>query len=415
MKKNTRKLSKIIAPVALTAGCLGALPAASCGMHSSVKHIAPYLHEITYDDYREDTEYETIKEAEAFGCSSVRNGNFYGRNFDYVFNDTPEFVVRVKANKKKNRHESIAIATHFGLRENKLLKGRYHKQLELIPNLTMDGINDAGVICSSNVVSMEPNGEEGVQIPETRPNDHDAKDLHVLFIPRFVLDNATSADDAVAKLRTMNIMGNLNKKMNIHTMIADKNKTIVVEFFKDITSSHNHFDVIAKEKPGIEAIMTNHYLNMDGHAKGWINDEKFGNERLEILKNGYNTVHKLEDMTALMRKVQFSIAYSKTGHNPVPYGITTTDGQHGNLTSEWYSENIKQSVIASASKYTYAQCEEFAADSLGPLKDAYEKKIREEAKSEFWITTHNTTYDMEKKMLRVIVQEDYEHWYDYYL
>ena len=56
MKKNSKKISKIIAPVALATGCLAALPATSCGMHSSVKHIAPYLHEITYDDYTYDKE-----------------------------------------------------------------------------------------------------------------------------------------------------------------------------------------------------------------------------------------------------------------------------------------------------------------------------------------------------------------------
>ena len=211
MKKKNKKLSKIIAPVALAAGCLATLPATSCGMHSSVKHIAPYLHEITYDDYTYDKDFVTTKEAEAFGCSSVRNGNFYGRNFDYVFNDTPEFVVRVKANKKKNRHASIGIATHFGLRESKLLKGEYKKQLELVPNITLDGINDAGVICSHNVVSME-HGDIG---EGTNPG---AEKLHMLFIPRFVLDNASSVDEAVKLIKERNIVGNLGGKHYLHIM-----------------------------------------------------------------------------------------------------------------------------------------------------------------------------------------------------
>ena len=58
-------------------------------IYSDIKKIAPYLYEITYSDYREDLNNETHSDMEVFGCSSVKNGNFYGRNFDYIFNDTP--------------------------------------------------------------------------------------------------------------------------------------------------------------------------------------------------------------------------------------------------------------------------------------------------------------------------------------
>ncbi|MCQ3915145.1 MAG: carcinine hydrolase/isopenicillin-N N-acyltransferase family protein [Mycoplasmoidaceae bacterium] len=248
MKKNSKKLAKIIAPVALTAGCLGALPATSCGMHSSIKQIAPYLHEITFNDYVYDSKFVTTKDAQDFGCSSVRNGVFYGRNFDYVFNDVPEFVVRVNANKEKKRHASIGVATHFGIHEDKLLKGDYQDQIDLIPNITLDGINDAGLICSHNVVSTEPNEVDGVKYtPETNPNKENAKQLHMLFVPRYILDNAATVDEAIDLLTRddINIMGNLNGEHNLHIMIADANRTCVVEFFhKKESTTHNHFDVV---------------------------------------------------------------------------------------------------------------------------------------------------------------------------
>ncbi|MCQ3908137.1 MAG: carcinine hydrolase/isopenicillin-N N-acyltransferase family protein [Mycoplasmoidaceae bacterium] len=289
MKKKSKNLAKIIAPVALATGCLGILPVTSCSkMYTKPVKVADYLHEITYNDYREDTKLETIDEGRNFGCSSVRCGNFYGRNFDYVYNDTPEFIAHVKANKKKHRHESIAVCTHFGLRENKLNAGKYKRELELIPNLTMDGINDAGVICSSNVVSMEPNSETATIIPETQPGKENAKQLHVLFIPRYILDNANSAKDAVDLLsdENLNIKGNLNNKMNIHVMIADKNETYIVEFFRKKGSANNHFDVVAQQKSDSidnpTTIMTNYYCNMSDAA--FTNDEKFGVERYEMLK-----------------------------------------------------------------------------------------------------------------------------------
>lgn len=418
MKKNGKKLAKIIAPVALAGGCLATMPTTGCSntsMYYNVHKKADYLYEITYDDYRYDADYETIEEAEAFGCSSVRRGQYYGRNFDYVYNDTPEFIVHVKEDKRKKRHASLAVATHFGLREEKMAAGKYDKQLELIPNLTMDGINDQGVICSSNVVSMEPNEGETIT-PETRPNEGLRK-LHVLFIPRFVLDNANSAADAVEKLKTVNIFGDLDKKMYIHTMIADKDSTYVVEFYHDKNSPHQHFDVIAREK-GInttDAIMTNCYVNLDDEHTSWVNDEKFGNERLAILKDGYNTVESFGDMVNLMQRVKFSIAYQE-GHNPVPINIQSGQ-QTGDLTSEWYSEFIKQSICEQYFSQDPAIKKQWekAKAALESLKERWETKDRKLHDHDIWHTTHNSTYDLENSHLCVYVQENYGRPFDFYL
>lgn len=412
MKKNTRKLSKIIAPVALAAGCLGVLPATSCGMHSSIKQIAPYLHEITFNDYVYDSKFVTTKDAQDFGCSSVRNGNFYGRNFDYVFNDVPEFIVRVKADKKKKRHASIGVATHFGIHEDKLLKGEYKDQIDLIPNITLDGINDAGLICSHNVVSIEPNKVDGVEYkPETNPDKEGAKQLHMLFVPRYILDNAATVDEAIDLLTRddINIMGNLNGEHNLHIMIADANRTCVVEFFhKKESTGHNHFDVVWEDKTEDNQIMTNYYLN-NGDNVNFTNEKKQGDERYEILKAGYSTSNSFDGMTNLMKQVKFSIAYS-TSHTKDPM----KKDDKPVLTAEWYSENIDQSVLYP----TFTPDEDFF-EKLNKLKADYWQAIaldkRVPAEPKFWQTTHNSTYDMEKKHLRVVVQEQYEVYFDYYL
>lgn len=44
-----------------------------------------------------------------FGCSAVRNGNFYGRNLDFNINEICEFVVRTKATETR-KHASIGVA-----------------------------------------------------------------------------------------------------------------------------------------------------------------------------------------------------------------------------------------------------------------------------------------------------------------
>ncbi|MCQ3915240.1 MAG: carcinine hydrolase/isopenicillin-N N-acyltransferase family protein [Mycoplasmoidaceae bacterium] len=332
MKKKSRKLAKIIAPIALASGCLAAIPTTGCSntaMYHYDRKLGDYIHEITYDDYRFDSDYETTKETEAFGCSSVRCGNFYGRNFDYVYNDTPEFIIHVKADPAKKRYASLGVATHFGLREDKLNAGKYDKQLELIPNLTLDGINENGVICSSNVVSMEPKTSDDV-IPQTHPGDPSYRDLHMLFIPRFVLDNATSAEDAVNKLKTRNIMGNLNDKLFLHIMIADANETRIIEFMQT-SDSGNHFGINEKIfKKSEVPIMTNYYCNVEAE---FVNDEKFGKERYEILNTYKGEATSMEGMAALMERVKFSQAYDDHD-NAVPLGITSSDGKVGDITSE---------------------------------------------------------------------------------
>lgn len=413
-----RKLFKILAPIAFVPSMLAPISMTSCegNMNSRVKHLAPYLHEITYDDYTFDENEETTKEAEAFGCSSVRNGNFYGRNFDYVFNDTPEFVVRVNANKAKNRHASIGVATHFGLRENKLLAGEYDKQLDLIPNLTLDGINDAGVICSHNVVSMEAKTSEDM-VAETHPDAENK--LHQLFVPRYVLDNANDVDHAVSLLldENLNIQGSLNNEHFLHIMIAGKGgdgneKTVIVEFLPN--TSTKHFDVVVEEKdgsPGKEQIMTNYYCNnLDGK---FINQEKNGEERFAILKAGYESSDSFEGMQKLMQKVMFSKAYNYQ-HNPVP--MKPWHEKEGDPTSEWYSEFVHQDELyPETGTFDYQKYQVGMVLFKQDYWNARLLDVRAPANPNFWQTTHNSTYEIDKKHLRVVVQEQYETYFDYYL
>ncbi len=134
--------------------------------YSTPKKITDYLYEITYDSYTWDDDAGTVSFDEAFGCSSVRNGNYFGRNFDYFYNDVPEFLIRVNKSDKV-KHASIGLAMHEGLREGKVFT--YDKQLEVVPNITLDGINDAGVICSCNVVMIEQGNDVSGTNPQGKP------------------------------------------------------------------------------------------------------------------------------------------------------------------------------------------------------------------------------------------------------
>ena len=56
------------------------------------RHVAPYLYEIWYEDYDFKADSTNFLGEMAASCSSVRKGNFHGRNLDYCLWDTPEFA-----------------------------------------------------------------------------------------------------------------------------------------------------------------------------------------------------------------------------------------------------------------------------------------------------------------------------------
>ena len=239
-----------------------------------INKVDDYLYEINFKDYRYDEKLETVQGVDDFACSSVKNGNFYGRNFDFIFNDVVEFVTRVDAS--EDRHASIGVLNNANYTVNDDLMSKYNKDLEIIPNNTLDGINDAGVIASINVVPKS----DTLPITGTNP---EGEDLNSMFIVRYVLDHADSADHAIELLSKKNIYGDCGEDFNIHVMIADKDKTYIVEFIDN--------KMVAEEKKGNEQIMTNFYTNLEE-----LSENSAGVERYHILQENYDEGNSFEGM-----------------------------------------------------------------------------------------------------------------------
>lgn len=345
-------------------------------MYTQPKRIAPYLYEMTFSDYTFDEENITSNSMEAFGCSSVRNGNFYGRNFDYIFNDSPEFVVHMTA--KGDRHASVGVANHFGLRESSLDKGLYDKQLEFVPNLTLDGINDSGVITSINVV---PGKDDTGELIGTNP---EGEPLHASFVVRYILDNADSADGAVELLKERNIYGTAVSDLYLHVMIADADKTYVVEFINN--------KLVAQEKFEDEQIMTNFYVNLPE-----LTEHASGVERYQILKDNYNEGDSMVGMRNLMARVKYSNAYSYSNY------------------PAWHSEAMPQSVIKNPDSPEFSEYLEILDNVRKDYWMYVSNDMRNPANSSFWHTTHNSVYDIENRKLRLTVQENYSDYFDFSL
>ncbi len=157
-----------------------------------VKKVADYLYETTLDydyDWATCRPYFSKYKPQVGACSSFSVGNKRGRNLDWFYSDGVEFVVHTP--KTENRHGSIGMASLTSLPNHVASECRYNEKFQLLPFLTLDGINDAGIFVNANVV---PFRDEGSWVMKTETEDDD---IFELTGPRFILDNCSYLSDIV--------------------------------------------------------------------------------------------------------------------------------------------------------------------------------------------------------------------------
>ncbi len=322
-------------------------------------------------DYDEGLEYYAKYKPAIGACSAVAKDSLVGRNYDWTYDERVSFVVRTPA--KKGRHGTIGVASAPSAITREIAdSGEYSEAYRALPFLTLDGVNDAGVFCEINVA---PSGDMGI----TTGTNPDGEDLFAAMIPRFVLDYASSVDEAVQLLRGRNIFcaDSEAMKQEFHFLIADENKAVVVEF---IQNEMKVIDTFVDSK----AILTNYYLY--GYDGTWetLTPYAMGMERAAILSNGYDGVEDADDMFDLMKSVWYTKAYTRETD---PF---------------WYSEF----------------CGNWAADGWGDLtKDTphgqYDQLVDKyigifesrERGGKTWQTVHTSVYDIANRTLAVASQE----------
>lgn len=348
---------------------------ASCGnapkLEQPVK-VADYLWEVTVSDYA-STAPESLfdKVTSDFGCSAVRNGNFYGRNLDFFVNEKAEVVVHTPA--INGRHATIGVGLMNHMTDAQVAEGLTAEQISVLPWGLYDGINDAGLFCNMNVVNYDDGGE----CPGTNPGK---PDVHSAFLIRELLDNCGSVDEAIAYINDHNIVCDKIGEFNLHFMIGDTEKNVVVEFINN--------EVVVKERN----IMTNFYVNMDELTRN-----ADGVERYAILEEHYNEGgESMEGMRNLMKRVRYSQAYDPT---MVPFWKSE---YHENGRYSW--DDPEEVILADPE--VQAQIAKFAH-----FKETGEYTLE----MGLWHTTHNSVYDISGRKLRVTIRENYDQYYDFQL
>ena len=272
-----------------------AVPSFSPDGKLPVKALPKYLHEISFDDpYKDDAEawYARLGSGAFGACSAVRRGGRLFRNYDWTFGFAAEFVVRMSA--AAGRHASVGVASlGDDLTEDEAASGVYTSKFRALPGMTLDGINDAGVVAEINVDGGPSGGWQG-----TGPGS-----IHILAAVRWVLDHGDTAAQAAAYVAT-----NVRRPQggaNFHFMIADATSTYIVEngVVHDVTSG--------------EKVLTNYALYDASHAGG-------GKERYSALADG-------ADITS----VRFTNAYTAGNGWDSDFD---SPGQHAAAILQWAAQ-----------------------------------------------------------------------------
>lgn len=335
--------------------------------------LVPHLYEITIDQYAENAPNEMLNEAMAeFACSSVRNGNFYGRNLDFFVNEVSEFIVKTPA--KEGRHASIGVSRLFQMTDEQVDSGLSKEMIELIPWGMFDGINDAGLFCNVNVVSTEDATEL-----HTSPNP-DKPEICGTFLLRALLDNCANVDQAIEFINNHNVTGMNMGGFDLHYMIGDPDKTVVVEFIGN--------KVVVKE----QNILTNFFVNSDK-----LSPKSDGVERYEILKANYaEGGESMQGMWNLMKRVRYSLSY-----DPETKPFWKTEFLGGN---NFTIDTPVDSILADAG----------LQESFKNFKH-YKETGEYKPEWKLWYTTHNSVYDIKARKLWITIREDYDHHYEFSL
>ena len=385
-----------------------------------------YLYETWYDelDYDFAEQYFESKKVKApfGGCSSFRKNNFLCRNYDWYYNEGASFVVHTPA--KNGYNATIGVAGNVpSLTDEFVQTKKYSDMYRLVPFMIVDGINDKSVSVSTNVV---PTGDKGVHA-EIEAAVFPKHRVCSLALPRFILDNFSSALEAVEYIRDYVTVYHpkslLEAGYEQHYIIADSvqtkestGATYILEFVTDengksvveiITPASNN------EHNYYEGIITNFHI--DGVEFGAdmgvgtpVTDTERVQENYHITPNGaglerFNIIvynwsnlgEKKEPYQALLENLHFSNAYTITA-----------------AADKWYSEFVGHTYSSGLTLTVDSTPEEFGP-FMADAAIAWTNRNRKSPK--VWQTVHSSVYDMNEKVLYLSVQENFNHTYEFKL
>ena len=347
--------------------------------YTSPEKLGEHLYYLEYNDFVPEIAGDLAPNEAKGGCSTVRNGNFFGRNLDMNYCECAEFVVRM--NGGKDRYASIGLSANPYISAN--VAEMTEDELLRIPTITNDGINENGVLASVHVVLSDG-------IDDQSGTNAGGEVIDGRYVVRYVLDHAKSAEHAVSLLEKANIVGGFGQ-YGLHWMIADGKDTYVVEVIDGkLAVSRNEY-----------SYMTNFYLNygpvQEKQTVGettfedlpLLNERAIGVERWAYLREHYAESNSAQGMAKLMESVKATTVYTQDENDL------------------WLTEHSGDGLTIRSSREDFLR-------TAAEQQEMYEHRDRAKPQGD-WISWHTSVYDIAKAKLTVWSQEDYSTHYEFVL
>ena len=391
---NSRRLL-LLSSLSLLSGCLvfspdpiGDIAARYQGAveYGAITKHNDYLYELEvkgYDYDRMEKGLKRLKFVAAWACAGCRNGNFQGRNFDWLADETVEYVLRTPACVDKDgrrRHATLGVAAPIDVGLGVPAKPDHPEQWGILPFFTMDGVNDAGLVAQVNVVpDMDCGLWDGknrrctVQ-EETDADGNPKKPLSYIIVVRTILDYCSTVEEAIALIQGRNVWG--MPGLECHFLVSDAKGSAVIEFVNNKT-------VVLRG----QEVMTNFYVS-EWKRVGQHTPHAFGIERYRYLTEGKEKVDSVEKMMEHMKKAWYSQIYFPGNE------ARFASEMNGDFSAEGFGD---MTIFADPARrqacFDWYRTQMF---KKGPFSAGA------------WQTMHCSVYDLVNRTLRICVKENDE-------
>lgn len=343
--------------------------------YSLLKNLREYLWLVEYRaiDYKGAEEFLKAHfcQIPAGNCSAIRNGRWFGRNYDWLYNEQAQFIVRTEAHDGK--HRTIGMACGGEALTDELVRSRARTEwMRVLPCMVSDGINDASVFACVNVVPRK--AESGWHGDE------------VCFVSgvRHAIDNFSSAAEAAADLAEKVWLPD-GFGHDVHFVVGDRTETWLVEDGRAVEIT---------DRPWV----TNYRVATDATAGGSVDFgavaslDPYGQglERMNVILGDYASANTAEGMRALLQKLKYTLAYAPEQE---PFWFTEYCGKYP--TSDL--------TVAKAASDTEA-----FSGVVNHALATFNHRTRKRGEEGYgtWHTVSSVVYDVYARRLVAVVQEE---------
>lgn len=359
-----------------------------------------HTYSINYDvlDYDNAYEYYLGDDEPIYGaCSSLRKGNIFGRSYDWIYDNSCDFIVRTS--NKNGRYKTIGFGGEFPELTSDFMKsGKYSDKFKLIPFKIVDGINEKGLVVSANVVP-----ETDIKTTGTTPLIEKRETVCSRMLIRYILDKFDTAQHAVDYIKNYVSIYNHSElsdahKYDLHIMIADTNNTFILEFInnelvvRDASSKAYMTNfALTGVRFNLDGSVYTPYTQSEGHdaiVSNNIHEYGAGLERFNIINESYAGLSdtNISNWWTLLRKLRYTNTYKGTGDS-----------------DSWFTEGVGQIVDGGLDIKVNSSLSD-CNTRMQTLKSAYQNRSRDTGLT--WQTIHSVMYDIYNKTASVIFQED---------